>query len=247
MNRFFLNSKQISKDRVIFPADLAHQIVHVLRLGEGDEVAVLDDRGNIYRVELNIGPGTVQVGGEIVNRESTDSEPKIKVSLCFGLSNRDKVEWILQKGTEIGVSTFFPFVSSRTLVQSKTLSSKRVDRWERIIREAAEQSGRGRLPRLVLPMKYKQCLAETVDSHDLSLIAWEEAEQSRASLKSLISKFEGESIALFVGPEGGFSEKEVDHAQELGVHRVSLGKRILRMETAAIVFPALVLHELGAL
>lgn len=247
MNRFFLNSKLISKDRVIFPADLAHQIVHVLRLGEGDEVAVLDDLGNIYRVKLNIGPGKNQVGGEIVNRESADSEPKIKVSLCFGLSNRDKVEWILQKGTEIGISAFYPFVSSRTLVQSKTLSPKRVDRWERIIREAAEQSGRGRLPRLILPMGYNQCVTEAVDAHDLVLIAWEEAEKSRSSLKGLISNFDGESIALFVGPEGGFSEKEVEEAIQQGMKCISLGKRILRMETAAIVFPALVYHELGAL
>lgn len=247
MNRFFLNPEQFSEDRVVFPADLAHQILHVLRLREGDEVAVLDNRGQIYRVALSIGPEKDQVTGEIMGHEDVDSEPNVQVSLCFGLSNRDKVEWILQKGTEIGISVFYPFVSSRTLVQSKTLSSKRINRWERIIKEAAEQSGRGRLPRLVMPMQYEPCLAKAVDAHDLSLIAWEEAEQSRTSLKSLVSTFEAESIALFVGPEGGFSKKEVDEAQALGVQCVSLGKRILRMETAAIVFPALVLHELGAL
>ena len=247
MHRFFLKPEQIVKDRVFFPPDLAHQIVHVLRLGEGDEVAVLDDRGNIYKVSLFFGPGKDQVSGQIINCNATNSEPEIKVSLFFGLSNRDKVEWILQKGTEIGISSFYPFVSSRTLVQSKTLSSKRVDRWERIIREAAEQSQRVRLPILINPLQYDQSLAEAVDTHDLVLIAWEEAEQSRASLKYLISNFEGESIALFVGPEGGFSEKEVDDAKELGVHCVSLGRRILRMETAAIVLPALVLHELGFL
>lgn len=247
MNRFFLSPECFLDNEVIFPDDLVHQIVHVLRLKEGDEVAVLDDRGNIYQVTLSFDPGKDQVRGQIINRKSTDSEPEIKVSLCFGLTNRDKVEWILQKGTEIGISAFYPFVSSRTMVQSKTLSSKRVDRWERIIREAAEQSCRGRLPMLVDPLQYVQCLAEATDTHDLCLIAWEEAEQSRASLKSLIGKFDGESIALFVGPEGGFSEKEVDDAKEFSVHSVSLGKRILRMETAAIVFPALVLHELGAL
>jgi len=247
MHRFFLNPEQIVKGRALFPPDLAHQIVHVLRLKEGDEVAVLDDRGNIYQVTLSFGPHKDQVSGQIINLKSADSEPEIKVSLFFGLSNRDKVEWILQKGTEIGITAFYPFVSSRTLVQSKTLSSKRVDRWERIIREAAEQSRRGRLPTLVKPMRYNQCLAEAIDTHDLCLIAWEEAERSRASLKSMISNFEGESIALFVGPEGGFSEKEVNNARTLGVHCVSLGKRILRMETAAIVLPALVYHELGAL
>lgn len=247
MHRFFLSPELISENEVGFPDDLAHQIVNVLRLREGDEVAVLDDRGNIYQVSLFFGPGKDQVGGQIIKRQPTGSEPEIKVSLFFGLSNRDKVEWILQKGTEIGISAFFPFVSSRTLVQSNTLSSKRVDRWERIIREAAEQSHRGRLPMLVNPRQYDQCLIGAVDNHDLGLIAWEEAEHSRTSLKSLIRNFEGKSIALFIGPEGGFSEKEVEEAIQKGIKCISLGKRILRMETAAIVFPALVLHELGAL
>lgn len=247
MNRFFLTPDQFSQDSVNFPPDLAHQILHVLRLGEGDRVAVLDDRGQIFQVALSLGPDKNQVTGEIIDRDDVDSEPWVQVSLCFGLSNRDKVEWIIQKGTEIGISAFYPFVSSRTLVQSQGLSAKRVNRWEKIIKEAAEQSGRGRLPKLVLPMQYNECLVKAVDAHDLSLIAWEGAEQSCASLKSLVRNFDGKSIALFVGPEGGFSENEVDEAAAQGVQRVSLGKRILRMETAAIVFPALVLHELGAI
>jgi len=245
MHRFFLNPEQFSHDSLVFPPDLSHQILHVLRLEEGDEVVVLDDRGQLYRVRLLIEPGKNQITGQIMAREEVDSEPDVLVSLCFGLSNRDKVEWILQKGTEIGISAFYPFVSSRTLVQSTTLNSKRVDRWERIIREAAEQSSRGRLPRLVLPMQYKTCLDESASAHDLCLIAWEKAEKSRPSIKTIMSNFDGKNIALFVGPEGGFSEIEVDDAKAHGVQRVSLGKRILRMETAAIVFPALVLHELG--
>jgi 16S rRNA (uracil1498-N3)-methyltransferase len=169
------------------------------------------------------------------------------VSLCFGLSNRDKVELILQKATEVGVSAFHPFISSRSLVQKAALSEKKYARWQRIIREAAEQSGRGQLPDLHQPRRLEECAQAVRESHARMLVAWEKAETSQDQDLSSHLAGQVESLALFVGPEGGFSREEIQNLQASGCEVVSLGARILRMETAAIIFPALVLYELGAL
>jgi len=247
MNRFFLSEDNIEKKVVRFPPDVSHQILHVLRLDEGDRVRVLDNLGHVYLVSLQVDHDQKKVQGQIMKSEPAPGEPDTRISLCFGLSNRDKVEWILQKATEVGVSAFFPFISSRTLVQSASLSEKKRQRWERIIREAAEQSGRGRLPELQPPRDFSECLQVVRDTQGLLLAAWEGA----GSLEkyNLASQLTGgvESLALFVGPEGGFSEDEVRTLREFGCQMVSLGERILRMETAAIIFPALVLHRLGEL
>jgi len=159
MNRFFLKADQFSGKEVFFPPELAHQILHVLRLGEGDRVVVLDNQGQVHRVALHVPPGGRHVTGTIRETEPVTTEPGVHVSLCFGLSTRDKVEGILQKGTEIGVSAFYPFVSSRTRVQSTGLTVKKFARWVRIIREAAEQSHRGRLPVLNQPRIEPDCFS----------------------------------------------------------------------------------------
>jgi len=247
MNNFFLSESQIHGTRVNFPSQIAHQMVHVLRLQNSDQVHVLDDHGYRYRVVLSIDAERMVVTGEIMQKEAVNTEPSTKISLCIGLSSREKVEFILQKGTEVGISAFYPYTSSRTLVQSNSFSEKRIDRWERIIREAAEQSRRGCLPILNQPMTLETCCNQVVPKHDLSLVAWEVMQPQNNSLPQVIADSKCKSIALFVGPEGGFSEAEIHKLKTAGAKVVSLGKRILRMETAAIIFPALILHELGEL
>ncbi len=246
MHRFFISPELITARQVTFPNDLAHQIVKVLRLGEGDQVAVLDNSGHVHQVRLGPDQPGITLVGEIIATDAVTTEPNCHVSLFFGLSNREKVEWILQKGTEIGVSAFYPFLSSRTLVQSSFATSKKLARWKRIIREASEQSGRGRLPELHQPNELTDCLAHVSVEYPLSLLAWEDAQAEGETLSILLEGFAGRSLALFVGPEGGFSGEEVKLAQKAGCQVVSLGKRILRMETAAMIFPALVLFALRA-
>jgi len=130
-------------------------------------------------------------------------------------------------------------------VQSSTLSEKRIARWERIIREAAEQSERGRLPVLNPIMNLQTCSDQVVPTHDVSLVAWEDMKPQTNAVHQILSEIDGQSIALFIGPEGGFSENEIHKLKNTGAKVISLGRRILRMETAAIIFPAIVLHELG--
>ena len=245
MHRFFLSESQFQGTQVSFPPRIAHQIVHVLRMKNGGQVIILDGKGVEYLVMLSIDFDQVMVKGDILKESVAEAEPKTEISLCFGLSNREKTEFILQKGTEIGVAAFFPFISSRTLIQSADLEIKRVQRWERIIQEAAEQSRRGRCPIFNHILSLEACCEVVVPKHQMSLAAWEDEEPSPDTLSNLMVGFDGRAIALFIGPEGGFSEDEINNLKSAGVHSMSLGKRILRMETAALIFPALVLHELG--
>jgi 16S rRNA (uracil1498-N3)-methyltransferase len=247
MHRFFINPDHINDLQVTFPPDIAHQITHVLRLGEGDQVGVLDDSGTIHYVRLQKDPPESILTGTVYDQQAVTTEPHARLRLYFGLSNREKVEWVLQKGTEIGVAFFCPFVSSRTLMTSPALSPKKAARWARIIREAAEQSGRGRLPKLNPPQPLTDCFLEVQGSSCPSLIAWEDAPRDGNSLAEALSGFASGEVNLFVGPEGGFSAEEVSTALEAGIQVVSLGSRILRMETAAIVLPTLVLYQLDAL
>jgi len=247
MNRFFLEPYLISDERVNFPEAVEHQIISVLRLRSGDIVEVLDNQGCLYRVSLEVDLEKRSVIGQVMTQEVASTEPAVKITLCFGMTSRDKFEWILQKGTEIGISEFSPFISSRTLVQSADLSEKKLVRWERIIQEAAEQSHRGRLPKLNQPQEFEACLNSSAATTSLSLIAWEEDDANQVQVSQSLEEFDGSSIALYVGPEGGFSEEEIHLAKESGCRVVTLGDRILRMETAAIVFPAVVLHDLGEL
>jgi 16S rRNA (uracil1498-N3)-methyltransferase len=245
MHRFFLPPEQITGQRVSFPKETAHQILHVLRLGDDDQVAVLDNRGVVHHVRLQVDSTAMTVSGMIIKTQPVRSEPKTRLSLFFGLTSREKVEWILQKGTEIGVTAFYPFGSSRTLGKPGSVSIKKLERWERIIKEAAEQSGRGILPELHTPKDLAIFFSEASKDHDLCLVAYEAADENVQRLSDVLERFTGAGIALFVGPEGGFSEEEVQFGLEAGCRVISLGARILRMETAAIVFPALVLFALG--
>lgn len=246
MNRFFLPIQFIQEKQVLFPPDLTHQILNVLRLKVGDLVQVLDNQGNVLDVVLGEASKDGKLTGWIKARTREDSEPQVKIVLFFSLTSREKVEWILQKGTETGVAAFQPFISARSIVQTHKLSDQRILRWQRIIREAAEQSHRGLLPELFSPLTLQICLKRAGKEYDLCLLAWEEAGSEGMDIRSAVSD-KGKFIkhtALFVGPEGGFTGEEVTLAESCGCQVVSLGRRILRMETAAILFPALVLYEL---
>lgn len=246
MQRFFLPADAIKQDTVSFPPAIAHQIRHVLRLNEGMQVQVLDGQGALLSVSL-LPEVEGRLEGRILERTYPDSKPTIQFSLCVSLTQREKFELILQKAVEVGVSFIQPFVSRYSLVREKTIQPKRRLRWEGILREAAEQSGRILIPKLhevaILPRVIEQCAAES----DLCLAAWE-GEHTATLQQVLLEAQEKKTlrrIALFIGPEGGFAQQEMDLFQQHAVLSVSLGRRILRMETAAIVAPALVLYELG--
>ncbi len=241
-HRFFVPPENIVDGHVSFPVELEAQLSRVLRFQTGDQVEVLDNQGNAFIVQLTQTHGKHWFG-EILTYHSVNADPGIWLTLYFGLTKREKVEWILQKGTEVGVSSFQPYISRRTLAQQVDGAEKHLTRWKVILREASEQSGRGRVPEVYLPLKFPDALKTSTSASGLVLAAWEDEPDHH--LKSALGVVRPASIGLFCGPEGGFDPAEIDLMRAAGVRFFSLGKRILRMETAAILAPALVLYELG--
>lgn len=245
MHRFFVTPQQIMQLIVRFDDDQAHQIRRVLRLRPGDRVLVLDGAGRQYEVALEEVTGA-RVTGLVASQSSATGEPAVRLTLFQSMLKREKFEWVLQKGTEIGVHTFAPVITRRSLVRdTEDVKPEKIGRWQRIIKEAAEQSGRGLLPRLLTPMPFAAAITEA-PGFDRTLIAWEG--DAQASIReALAGSGRVEDMGLFIGPEGGFEPQEVQEAVEMGAIAVTLGRRILRTETAAVVGAALVLHELGEL
>jgi 16S rRNA (uracil1498-N3)-methyltransferase len=249
MHRFFLPSDCWAPgDEIYFPQDVTRQMLRVLRLNRGQKVIVLDDGGSEYVVELtSLSPR--ETVGKIVETRPAGGEPNCKLTLYLCLCQREKFEWMLQKCTEIGAVAFVPMISERSLVQDDALVEKKYDRWRKIIKEAAEQCGRGQIPTLTAPMHFKQAVQATVQAGCAALIPWEGEHTTTLTEAMETGDFiNGERrISVFIGPEGGFSVKEIKAASTAGITPITLGPRILRMETAAVVTATLILHELGDL
>jgi 16S rRNA (uracil1498-N3)-methyltransferase len=241
-HRFFVTPECISASSIVLSDDTAHQIRAVLRMRPGDEIDVLDNSGQVYRVKLTAVHRN-EVTGQIITRQLADTEPVVDLTLYQGTLKAQKFEWILQKGTELGVSRFVPTVCQRSVVQNQKVLLKKRTRWQAIIREAAEQSRRGRLPSLSAPMQFSEALTEST-TLPLTLLPWEEAGQG--SLDTALSQVGPVSkLGIFIGPEGGFSPDEVALARQLDARVISLGPRIMRAETAGLALCAAIFYALG--
>ncbi|MBI4492538.1 MAG: 16S rRNA (uracil(1498)-N(3))-methyltransferase [Chloroflexi bacterium] len=242
-HRFFVPAGSRSGDRVSFSPEQAHQMGRVLRLSEGDVVVALDGSGQEWLVRLERVAGATAQGG-VVDARPAWGEPTTHVTLYQALVPREKLELVLQKGTEIGVSAFVPVATERSLARGP-LSPERLERWRAIVREAAEQARRGRVPELAQALPLPQALA-AADRAALGLFAWERSARPLAEVLHAGRPL-ARAVHLWVGPEGGFSEAEARQAEAAGLVSVSLGPRILRTETAGLVLAALVLFEAGDL
>jgi 16S rRNA (uracil1498-N3)-methyltransferase len=242
-NRFFIPASDFEREQVRLGREQAHQIGHVLRLKAGDAITVLDDSGQEYDVVLTtVGPSEAM--GQITGRRRAPGEPTVQLTLFQSLLAREKFEWVLQKATEVGVVQIVPVLTERSLVRVKRMEPARLDRWRRIVTEAAEQSHRGRIPKLESVSAFGEAVGRRSD-FDRCLIA--APSPAAVALREALRGAAGAetSIALLVGPEGGFTPQEVALACEKGAIPIGLGPRVLRTETAAVVAAALVLYELG--
>jgi 16S rRNA (uracil1498-N3)-methyltransferase len=235
-HRFYVDAAQVQGDRVVFSSAQSHQLRHVLRLRQGEQVRVFDGQPG-YDLLISLAEGDA---GQVVGRCAQAPEPRTRLSVYPALLQRDKFELVLQKLTEVGVSAIGPVVTSRSLVREAP-DDKRYARWQAILREAAEQSGRGVVPALLPTLGFAAALRE---APGLRVVAYEG--ERRHSLRSALSSRPG-CVSVFVGPEGGFSEDEIFSARDVGAAIVTLGPRVLRAETASTVLAALVLGELGDL
>lgn len=224
--------------------DLAHQLSRVLRFRPGEHVVLLDDTGWAYEVELTaVAPA--QCSARHITRWRPETEPAVRLVLYQALTREHKFDWVLQKGTELGVSSFVPLLAARGLIQKpEQVLPTRLDRWSHIVTEAAEQAGRACRPH-ILPA---QTLGHACRSLPAGAVAWIASPQPDAIplgrvVRALAAR--PTEVHLFVGPEGGFTDEELDEAMRYASVAMSLGPRTLRTETAGLAAIAALLYAFG--
>ena len=242
MNRFFIDPALITGSSITVPNDVSSQIRKVLRLKDGAKVRFLDNQGWSYLSEIHY-VSEKEIQADVLEKSKATGEPDCKVTLYISLTQRDKFEWILQKCTEAGVSRIIPMITERTLIRKVSDISGKQQRWEAILREAAEQCGRGLIPKLLPTISITQAQNEN-DQYDTALFCWE-TEKNNTFRKFLNSQESSiRNVAIMIGPEGGFSEEEAANVIAHNWNPVTLGNRIYRMETAALVAIVLTLYEI---
>ncbi|WP_217597117.1 16S rRNA (uracil(1498)-N(3))-methyltransferase [Cohnella sp. GbtcB17] len=255
MQRYFIDPGQIDGGAVVLLGEDARHLAAVMRARAGEKFIACDGSGRECLAEIvNIESGRVE--GRIVSERASEAEMAWRVEVAQSLPKGDKLETVIQKGTEAGASAFLPFLSQRTVVQyDARKEAKRLERWRKIAKEAAEQAHRGIVPEVGEVASWKALLAR-FGGYDRVLLCYEEEGRSGAGLRPELETFarrprEGAdpasrpSLLVVVGPEGGFDEAEARQAEAAGAVCVGLGRRILRTETAALVALAAIGYESG--
>jgi 16S rRNA (uracil1498-N3)-methyltransferase len=239
LRRFFVGPEMIGPAGTTITGDLAHRLSRVLRYRPGDQLVLASGAPieQVVRVEAAT-PKSITL--TVVGERPAPPEPSVDVTLYQSLIRANRFDFAIEKCTEIGVARFVPVINERTQVQEEP-GSKRADRWRRIIIEAAEQCGRGRLPDIGQPLTFAESLAS---APGLKIVPWED--ELTTPLSACLRSFEepARKLSVFIGPEGGYSEAEIEAARNSGATLVTLGRRVLRSETAATVACGIILHEL---
>ncbi len=242
MRRFFTDPSNISEGIARIYEDASH-ITKVLRMKEGDEIIVFDGSGfeHIARLEkINQN----ECCAKILKSLKSEAEPEICVSVFQGIPKSGKMETIIQKVVELGASEIIPVEMDRCVVRlDKKGKTDKTKRWGKVAVEASKQCGRGILPQVLEPVTFDTALG-MMQKLDLALMPYEILGHSgEKGLKSLLKEFDGKSVGILIGPEGGFSDGEAQRAKEKGINLIGLGKRILRTETVASAVVSIIMYE----
>lgn len=229
---------------VALAEDHVHYARRVLRMHQGDRLDLIDGKGFEYHgVIHNMTPEEVWI--EVLEKNPI-LDPSVGLTLCQSLLKADKMDFIIQRSVELGVNTFIPFISSRSVVRlTPEAADRKVERWRKIATEAARQCGRSTIPSVEAVLSYVDML-NRADEKTVKVIFWEA--ESERTIRQIFRNDEGESSPgyfFIVGPEGGFSGDEVFRAKEAGFFPVSLGKRVLKVETAVMSILAILQYEKG--
>lgn len=245
MRKFFINNEEIKGSCVSISGKDAHHIVDVLRLKEGTSV-ILSDGKLVYDAIIEKIIDNNKVNLIIENSQEQNVESPIDIILYQGMPKSDKMEFILQKNTEIGVKRFVPTLTEFSIVKLNDKNTvHKMNRWQKVVYEASKQSGRAVVPDVLMPIDFNNAVLES-KNYDLSIIPYEK--EMGTDIKDIEKLYKNiKNIAVFIGPEGGFSEKEIDLAKNNGISPITLGPRILRTETAAIVVCSLLQYIYGDL
>lgn len=239
MPRFFVNKNSIFDERIELGPENSQHIVTVLRGRVGDEITVCDGEGTDYICSL-VDINKKQALAKIVQVIKNTNEPELKITLFQGLPKGDKMELVIQKCVEIGVDRIVPVKTDFTVVKLDNKADKKVARWNKISESAAKQCGRGKIPVVENIISFSQAM-ERINEFDNALIPYEK--EKNTAIKQFTKSLIGKSVAIFIGPEGGFSDEEIKLALKKNVTSVTLGKRILRTETAGLVTSVILLYE----
>lgn len=245
MHRFFVDKDCLStanKNVIITGEDVNH-IKNVLRIKIGEDILVSDGEGTDYRCTVS-DIGTDEIIANIVDITKNCAELPVKITLFQGMPKLDKLEFIIQKAVELGVTEIVPVITKRTVVKlDDKKASKKLERYNGIAMAAGKQSGRGIVPCVREFMTFKQALSYAKEM-DMAIIPYEEAKGIDYS-RQIIKKIKWKStLGIFIGPEGGFANEELEAALEIGAHAITLGQRILRTETAGLAVLSIIMFEL---
>lgn len=243
MHRFFVEQSQIGQDSIVITGQDAHHIKNVLRMRQGEEILISDGEKMEYNctvAELN----EEEVVVNILSSGESGIELPSRIYLFQCLPKSDKMELIIQKAVELGVHEIVPVASSRCVVKlDAKKEAGKIKRWQGIAESAAKQSKRMLIPQIHSVMRFADAL-KYAEEMDVKLIPYELA-TGMAGTRELIQSIQpGQSVAVFIGPEGGFDESEVLQAKEAGVLPITLGKRILRTETAGFTVLSILMYHL---
>lgn len=237
MNRLFLPPEHITSKEIIITGENARYLSLVLRAQPGESVAILDGQGKRYICNiLSVHKKEVRV--EKIKEEYYSSESPISITLAQGLPKGDKMDLIVQKATELGVSKIIPLIAERSQIRT----TEKASRWRKIALSASQQSGRDIVPEIEEPLKTDEFLSRGIQHNG---IIFSEIYNKRNLKETLLKIKDLKHITLLIGPEGGFSKDEITSAVENGFTEASLGPRILRTETAPIAAISIIQYELG--
>lgn len=233
MQRYFAENEE---DTFLIKEDDFHHITRVMRMKPGEEIYCVNSNQQTARCTIeNITEN--EIVAKVIQWVEEDMELPVTVTIVSGLPKGDKLEWIIQKGTELGAHEFIPFIASRSIVKwDAKKSDKKISRWNKIAKEAAEQSHRAVIPNVSAPVSLKELIKMAAD-YDVLIIAYEEeakAQESANLMRSFSSMKKGQSLLVVFGPEGGLADSEVELLKEKGFVACGLGPRILRTETAPL-------------
>jgi len=241
MHRFFVDKSSIADNQISITGDDFRHIKTVLRLLPGENVILCDSCGTDFLCEIESFEKDF-VRTKIIEKTQNISEPNVQITLFQGYPKADKMDFIIQKCVELGITQIVPMLTERSVVRlDKAKATKKLERLQKISEAAAKQSGRGIIPKILPISTFLQAL-ELSTTLDGAIIPYEKEQVT--TLKTFASAYNGNSVGIFIGPEGGFSETEISAAKAANVLPVTLGRRILRTETAGLVSTAILLHEL---
>lgn len=244
MFRFYVDETAICGDLVVIEGSDVNHIRNVLRMKQGDRVIVNSGLGTDYYCIIRE-VFSEQIELQIESSKPCNAELPVKLVLFQALPKLDKMELIIQKAVELGAYEIVPVVTKRCVVKlDEKKSEKKLARWQSIAEAAAKQSARGIIPQVRQPLKFKEAVKYAGDLEYL-MIPFEHAEGMVYSRQIMKEAAKTKSVGIFIGPEGGFEDEEIEYAKEAGARVISLGNRILRTETAGITVLSILMFQLS--